>query len=50
LGSRGREFVLRQYSRRKFAGQVTGLLEEVGAPLAPMTVPVEVQHAGTTAD
>jgi glycosyltransferase involved in cell wall biosynthesis len=50
LGGRGREFVLRRYSRRTFAGQVTGLLEEIAAPLAPVVAPAEVRHAGARAD
>jgi colanic acid biosynthesis glycosyl transferase WcaI len=50
LGGRGREFVLRQYSRRRFAGQVAGLLEEVGTPLAPVPARAEVEHAGAAAD
>jgi glycosyltransferase involved in cell wall biosynthesis len=42
LGNRGREFAVRHYSRRKFAGQVAGLLEEVGMPRVPARVPVKV--------
>jgi glycosyltransferase involved in cell wall biosynthesis len=42
LGSRGREFVSRHYCRRRFAGQIAGLLESIAAPRVPTGAVVEV--------
>jgi glycosyltransferase involved in cell wall biosynthesis len=41
LASQGREFALRFYSRRKFAGQIAGLLE--GLVREPLTAPTLVE-------
>jgi colanic acid biosynthesis glycosyl transferase WcaI len=42
LGSRGREFVAHRYSRRRFAGQIAGLLEAIPTPRVPTGAVVEV--------